>query len=130
MSATWSTDEIRKSDELFDSQGVGLWLVFASDPNRPIGFAGFRVFEEMGPEAQLLYALVEAATGQCYATEIAHALVAFAREHAGFDAIAAAVDAPNTASIRVLEKSGFERSGEAPGAFGRTYLFRLDPPGG
>ena len=39
--------------------------------------------------------------------------------------VIAAVDEPNTTSIRVPERVGFARIGSAPGAFGRTLLYRL-----
>lgn len=35
----------------------------------------------------------------------------------------AAVDEPNTASIRVLEKTGFRLMFSFPGAFGRQFYF-------
>src|SRR5690606_11817930 len=110
--------EVDASDALFARLGVGIWLV--SEPAAPdiaIGFAGFRVFAETGPEPQLLYALLPAFTGRGYATEIARALIAYAFDVAGLDRVLSAADAPNVASIRVLEKVGLRRAGTAPGAF-------------
>lgn len=46
----------------------------------------------------------------------------------GFGNIAAAVDAINVASLRVLEKLGCERCGSRSGAFGPTLLLRLATP--
>ena len=91
---------------------------------------GFRVFDALGDEPQLLYALPEQHTGKGFATEVARALVEYARRAAGFAEVSAAVDQPNRASIRVLEKVGFRRGGEAPGAFGRTLLFTWRWAGG
>ncbi len=119
MDEEWSRAEIARSDELFDSIGLGLWLVH--DGGDLVGFAGFRVFEEMAPEPQLLYAFVERVTGRGYATEVGGALVALAGPK--LDPILAAADEPNAASIRVLAKLGFEPAGSLPGAFGRTLLF-------
>ena len=59
---------------------------------------------------------------------MARASIANARTCAGFGDIAAAVDAINAASLRVLEKVGFERCGSRPGAFGPTLLLRLAAP--
>ena len=59
---------------------------------------GFRVFEDLGPEPQLLYAFLEEATGRGYATEAARWLVARA-EGLGRAEVLAAVDAPNAASV-------------------------------
>jgi hypothetical protein len=40
----------------------------------------------------------------------------------------APVDEPNLASIRVLEKLGFRRCGDMPGAFGRMFEYRHRHP--
>lgn len=122
----WAEDEIARSDELFARLGIGIGLVTErSAPEVPIGFAGFRVFQEIEPEPQLLYALLEPVTGQGYATEVARALIRDAQGRAGLTDIYTAVDSPNRASIRVLEKLGFEHRGTVPGAFGTTDLFVL-----
>ncbi|MEQ8272042.1 MAG: GNAT family N-acetyltransferase [Deltaproteobacteria bacterium] len=101
----------------------GLDFYVASADGAPVGFCGYFVFEEHGPEPQLLYALLEPHTGRGLATEMAEALIEVARR-AGRDTILSAVDAPNAASIRVLEKVGFEATGSVPGAFGETIMFR------
>jgi ribosomal-protein-alanine N-acetyltransferase len=124
----WAVEAIEASDRLFEARGVGLWLVFEPAAGAPIGFCGFVTFEgfeAFGGEPQLIYALREAGAGKGYATEAAEASIRYAREHAGFTEIVAAVDEPNGASIRVLEKLGFARCGEVPGAFGAMLLFRL-----
>ena len=113
----WARDEIESSDSLFDVHGVGIWLVYEGD--EPVGFIGYRVFEEVGPEPQLLYAFVERVTGRGAATAAARWLI----EQVDWDEIVSAVDEPNVASMRVLEKVGFERSGTLPGAFGEIVLF-------
>lgn len=132
MTPAWSRAALLDSERLFAARGLGLWLLHEAgrEAGEPVGFAGFRIFEEMDPEPQLLYALVEAATGRGYATEAARALVRLASDPAGADMaeIPAAVDAPNTASSRVLEKLGFERTGQVPGAFGPTFLYRWRRP--
>jgi ribosomal-protein-alanine N-acetyltransferase len=130
----WAADTIAASKRLFAIRGVGLWLMFedAAGAGAPIGFVGFvdfsgaGGFEEFGGEPQLLYALREDAAGQGYATEAARAAIDHAREHGGFTAVYAAVDEPNQASVRVLEKLGFARCGQQPGAFGQMILFRLE----
>lgn len=118
----WAEDELAASDRLFEMDRVGLWLVAEGDD--VIGFAGFRVFPELEPAPQLLYALVERVTGRGLATEITAALIAHARE-VGLQPIVAAVDEINAASVRVLEKAGFRRRGDREGAFGVTRLYEL-----
>ncbi|MEZ6185288.1 MAG: GNAT family N-acetyltransferase [Planctomycetota bacterium] len=124
----WCAHTLAASDRLFATLGLGLWLVHLPD-GAPIGFAGFHVFAECGPEPQLLYALLEAHTGQGLATEIGRAVLDRAAE-LGIRRVASTVDAPNVASLRVLEKLGFRPTGELPGAFGvmHTLELALDPP--
>jgi RimJ/RimL family protein N-acetyltransferase len=124
----WADETIAAAEALYRGRGVGLWLLHEPGAARPFGLCGFVVvpgFAAFGGEPQLVYALREAATGRGLATEAATACVEFARARAGMTAIVAAVDAPNVASIRVLERLGFARCGEVPGAFGSMVLFRL-----
>ncbi len=122
----WCTATINASSLLFRERGVGIWFVDGIDRGHqsppPLGFCGFHVFPELDPGPQLFYALVEGATGRGLATEIAATLVAYAIE-VGFTVVRAAVDEPNRASIRVLEKVGFRRAGACPGEFGAILLF-------
>jgi ribosomal-protein-alanine N-acetyltransferase len=128
----WAADAVAASKRLFAARSVGLWLVSEQGAGAPIGFAGFVDFahtegyEVFAGEPQLIYALREEFTGRRYATEAATACIRHAREHAGFTAVCAAVDEPNQASVRVLEKLGFARCGQQPGAFGQMILFRLE----
>jgi ribosomal-protein-alanine N-acetyltransferase len=124
----WSRDRVIDSDALFASRHVGLWLVNEIETDRLAGFCGFLVIRSVHPDPQLVYALTEPFTGRGYATEMAHAAIAFARTSAGFTDIVAAVDEVNAASGRVLEKLGFERAGTQPGAFGNTFVYRLAGP--
>ena len=48
-------------------------------------------------------------------------------EFAAWPEVVTGVDEPNTGSIRVVEKLGFERTGEGPGAFGRVFMYRWRP---
>jgi [ribosomal protein S5]-alanine N-acetyltransferase len=125
MTRDWARAEILASSALFEKQGIGIWLVFESARDEPIGFCGFRVFPELDPEPHLLYALREEFTGKGYATEITRAMIDQTRSHAGLDRLITAVDEPNRASIRVLEKAGFRACGEGTGAFGRLLYFCL-----
>jgi RimJ/RimL family protein N-acetyltransferase len=122
----WSEARIRDSSALFERCGVGLWLVDEASSEELAGFCGFLEFPALSQRPQLVYALLERFTGRGYATEMARAAIAYAREHAGFGAIDAGVDAVNEKSCRVLDKLGFVRTATVPGAFGDTYLYRLD----
>lgn len=127
----WAERALATSDALFAARGAGLWLltIDGDATPEPIGFAGFFVFDGMGPEPQLLYALAERHTGRGYATEAARACLAWADAH-GWARVTAAVDAPNAASLAVLRKVGFAQTHTAPGAFGRLCFFARHAPRG
>lgn len=125
----WSRERIEASQDLFAERGVGLWLVHERGTDALVGFCGFMPFPEHHPEPQLLYGLLERFAGQGYATEMGRTAISEARRHPGFETILAGVDAPNTASVRVLEKLGFVTYDTVPGAFGDTYMVRLDGDG-
>jgi RimJ/RimL family protein N-acetyltransferase len=121
----WSEERIRDSEALMASRGVGLWLAFEQATGALAGFCGFLVMPSVHTEPQLVYALLERFTGEGYATEMARAAIADARAHAAFTEIVAGVDEVNAASVRVLEKLGFERGDTLQGAFGNMFTYTL-----
>jgi ribosomal-protein-alanine N-acetyltransferase len=123
----WSEARVRESEVLLEQRGVTIWLAHDRETGELVGFCGFWIAPSF-PEPQLLYALLERWAGRGLATEMARAAIARARTQPGFAEIVADADEVNTRSVRLLEKLGFERTGVAPGAFGRVLLFRL-PPG-
>jgi [ribosomal protein S5]-alanine N-acetyltransferase len=124
VSRPWCEERVRDSQALLASRGLGLWLVDDGSDGQLLGFCGFLVFPELEPEPQLVYALLAGFTGQGYATEMARACIAEARR-VGCDEIRASVDEVNAASMRVLEKLGFERVSVGTGAFGNLLTLRL-----
>jgi RimJ/RimL family protein N-acetyltransferase len=122
----WSAETIRASQSLFDRRGVGLWLANHKFTEELIGFCGFVEITTLHPEPQLVYATFQRFAGKGYATEMACASIEEARKHEGFATIVASVDEVNAASLRVLEKLGFERIAALQGAFGNIFLLRLE----
>jgi len=59
---------------------------------------------------------------------MARAAIAHARAEAGFAEVVADVDEVNAASVRLLQKIGFERVEVRQGAFGNLLLLRLTRP--
>jgi ribosomal-protein-alanine N-acetyltransferase len=122
----WSAAHIRASEALFDRLGVGLWLAHDRTSGALVGFCGYVVLPEVHATPELVYALREPFTGRGLATEMARACIAEALGREAFpDGIVASADAVNAASVRVLEKLGFERFATRPGAFGDMPFFRL-----
>lgn len=102
----WVEEEIAASDARFDGGSLGLWSVRSKPGDPVIGFVGFRPFFDP-PRLQLLYGFLREVWGRGFATEAAEAACRVAFEDVGFDRIEVAVDVPNTASVRVLERIGF-----------------------
>jgi RimJ/RimL family protein N-acetyltransferase len=122
----WAAERIRQSQELFRRRGVGIWLARDKAAGELVGFCGFLEIPLVHAEPQLVYAMFERFTGKGRAGEMARAAIAHARSQAGFGAIVAAVDEVNAASLRVLEKLGFERIATQAGHFGKVRVLRLD----
>ena len=101
----WVEEEIAASTARFEAGSAGLFCLYLKDDRTLIGFCGFRPFFEP-PELQLLYGLLPAYWSKGLATEAARAMIEFGFQRLGFDRILASADAPNAASLRVLEKAG------------------------
>lgn len=131
----WVVREIEESRGRFAAGSAGLWSIREPDafdptgqPDGPpiIGFAGFRPFFDP-PQLQLLYGLHPAHWGRGLATEAARAAVAFGFDVCGFPSVTGATDAPNRASVRVLEALGLTLKGATTeGAWGETLTYGLD----
>jgi [ribosomal protein S5]-alanine N-acetyltransferase len=98
-------EEIVNNAKSFAENGWGQWAAFDRSDGALVGFAGFRPFHDP-PELELLFGLAESHWGRGLAGEMASALIARGFERFGFDRIKASTDAPNVASIRVMEKLG------------------------
>ena len=100
------TRQIAASEADFAAHGYGLWVIEEQAAGALVGFGGYRPFFDP-PELQLLIGLAPPCWGQGFATEAYHALLRYGFDGAGFDAITACADAPNAASIRLIERLGF-----------------------
>jgi ribosomal-protein-alanine N-acetyltransferase len=89
----------------FDRNGRGMWLIFEKDARAPCGFCGFLPRPE--PDTpELIYGLAPSVWGRGYATEAARAVMEYGFEMLNVPKLAASVDVPNVASVRVLERLG------------------------
>ncbi|NNF28071.1 MAG: GNAT family N-acetyltransferase [Gemmatimonadetes bacterium] len=131
----WVSQEIEDSRSRFATGSAGLWSIREAhgsdhldqpDGSPIIGFAGFRPFFDP-PQLQLLYGLEPAYWGRGLAREAARAAVRFGFDVCGFPRVIAATDAPNRASVRVVEALGLTLLGAtAEGAWGETLTYGLD----
>lgn len=89
--------------------GYGMWLVFEKETGALIGRAGLEHREINGEtELELGYLIGKKYQGQGYATEVCKAILAYAKENAGFDRINTVIEDGNEVSIGLSKKLGFE----------------------
>ena len=121
----WVDGEIAESARRFAAGGCGLWVLREPPAGALVGFAGFRPFWDP-PQLELVYALHPSVWGRGLATEAGRAAIAYGFDTVGFTEVLAATDAPNTASVAVLGRLGFEeytRTSDGPAG---TIRFRID----
>ena len=92
------------------SGSLGLWSAREHGVQLLIGLTGFRDFYTP-PVLELLYAVWPSHWHRSFATEMAQAVIDYAFGHAGLPAVRASTDAPNQASLRVLERLGMRSHG-------------------
>ncbi|MBR0717004.1 GNAT family N-acetyltransferase [Bradyrhizobium liaoningense] len=108
----------------WDRHGFGLWALRTKDGDFA-GRAGLRHLDVDGlDEVEIFYAFKRASWGQQLASEIASALTDIAFTRLALPSLVGLVYPDNSASRRVLEKSGFalERSTMRPG--GEMVIYR------
>lgn len=96
---------IEESVALFEKNGSGLWVISPKDESIAIGFCGYFFFHDP-PELELIYGVATEVWGKGFATEAAKAMIRYGFDELSFDRIQASTDAPNRASVRVMEKAG------------------------
>lgn len=111
-----------------DNHGLEIWAAYENGKSdRFIGWSGLLhtslSSKYGGPELQ--YMIAGDAHGRGYATEMAAEVLRHADKELNLKSVIATVDIPNTGSIRVLEKLGFEHEGKID-AYGSSdmYLYR------
>lgn len=114
MDAAWLESAVNASEASFATGGAGLWVARRADAAL-VGFAGFTTVS--GRAAELVFAVGTPYMGRGYGAEMARAVIreAYAR---GVARIEANTDEANIASIRLLERLGFVRSGVRRGPQG------------
>lgn len=109
----------------------GLFDVWAvRQDGRLVGHAEIKRTDTVGGH-EIIYVLVPAVWGSGLGTEVAEAIVAYGFGNLGLSEVYATVAAPNTASLAVLAKLGFEHVrdiAEDDGATTRVLTRRRDNP--
>lgn len=119
-------DEIESNNRQFEAHGWGQWKAVLREAPGLVGFTGFREFHDP-PQLELLFGLAETHWGKSIAVEMAQAMLALAFQKWGFEKIQGSTDAPNTASIRVMEKLGMKCRGRETTNGLDTVYFEIFP---
>jgi [ribosomal protein S5]-alanine N-acetyltransferase len=98
---------IAQSDRMFSKERIGVFGIRMRGREDLLGFCGFVRLGGM-EESELWYELTQKVWGRGLATEAARACVRYAFEDVGMERVIAGADAPNTASLRVIEKLGMK----------------------
>jgi ribosomal-protein-alanine N-acetyltransferase len=102
---TQTREIVDKSNRLFRDDGFGIWGVCESNSADLIGFAGYWHFRSQ-QNLELLFGVGPSHWNRGIATECARLLIGYGFDTLGLSTVEASTDKDNTASIRVLEKSG------------------------
>ncbi len=96
---------LRASLDSFAVERFGIWAVSIKPSREIVGFCGMRRTEDSG-EVELLYSVLPGLMGQGIASEAAASILRYGLEEIGLESITARTDAPNIASVRVMQKAG------------------------
>jgi ribosomal-protein-alanine N-acetyltransferase len=105
ISGEEAKEVVEESVSIYQEQGFGLWGISFRETATLIGFCGYWFFHDP-PELQLLYGIAPDHWGKGLATEAAQTMIRYGFERLSFNQITASTDAPNQASVRVMEKAG------------------------
>ncbi len=89
----------------WQERGYGHWAVVNQEDDQVLGWNGLEYLPDIN-ETELAYLLRQSVWNRGYATEAAQAAIRFGFDQGGLETIIGLVHPDNTASIRVMEKSG------------------------
>jgi ribosomal-protein-alanine N-acetyltransferase len=115
---------IEQSDRMFSKERIGVFGIRMHGREDLLGFCGFVRLEGM-EESELWYELTQEVWGRGLATEAARACVRYAFEDVGMERVIAGADAPNTASLRVIERLGMNYLGNINPSASKEPYFAL-----
>ena len=116
----WTADELAEkfsrmlvvTRERWRQYGYGMWAIVLGTPGQVIGHCGLQNLPD-ADDVELFYLLDEPNWNKGLASEAARAVLRFGFERTGLQRIVAIAMPENVASLRVMEKAGMRRVGEA-----------------
>ena len=109
---------IRLLQQQYKERGIGRWAVIHKETNEFMGWSGIKYLNESEQMNgvynvyELGYRFIPKFWGKGYATESAQAWVDYMFNKTDVKSLYAAADIPNKGSVNVLQKVGFEITGE------------------
>ena len=116
LSEDWpSADLLDVLPRLAAAVPFGAWVIVERESATVVGDVGFLGGPGADRTVEIGYSVIPGRRGRGYAAEAVRALVDWALEESRVDAVVAGCEPENSASIRVLERVGFVRTGELDG---------------
>jgi RimJ/RimL family protein N-acetyltransferase len=100
-----------------------LWTIISKKDNKMVGDLCFVGTPNADGEIEIGYGTYDIFAGNGYMTEAVGGMISWAKKQPEIRAIVAGTEKQNTASFRVLEKNGFEKTGETETLF--KWRFQL-----
>jgi ribosomal-protein-alanine N-acetyltransferase len=100
---------ILEKQDYFKKYNFGIFSVHLKSSNKLIGISGLKdINVKDQSEIELMYRLAKPFWGHGFGTEIAKALIEYAKNHLNLKKIVATVDPNNVTSKKILKKSNFK----------------------
>lgn len=90
-----------------------LWTVILKSVNRMVGDLCFRGTPDDNGSIEIGYGTYQDFRGNGFMTEAVGGMIAWAKTHPAVKSVIAETDKTNVASMRILQKNGFAKSGES-----------------
>jgi ribosomal-protein-alanine N-acetyltransferase len=105
------------------SKSYNRWVIVEKTELRPVGTCGYHLWQKAHRRAEIGYDLERASWKKGIMTEALRAVLPYGFEYMGLNRISALVYPENEASIRLLERLGFQKEGLLRQYFrrGETY---------
>jgi len=105
------------------SQPYNRWVIIRKSDMRPVGTCGYHQWQKAHQRAEIGYDLEKASWRQGIMTEALQTMLQYGFEHMDLNRVEALVYVENEASIRLLERLGFQKEGLLRQSFrqGDTY---------